>query len=176
MALELHSFQREERFRTVTGDRLRDLLLALAFGGLLRAHAPAGAFVPNPEQTTSNTSAPCLEPLPLVGWADYQGPYLFSEDPRYYRLVQGSTRTGFFIRQSTRSWRIPIAGNRQRRGSQQCLPSRQRKRVHSRDAANRVFRDGRHGVRRTSGVLARDCPQAICPSATRARTRAEPHP
>jgi hypothetical protein len=76
VASELHLVQGEEELLpTVTGDWLSRFLFALAFGGLLRAQAPAGAFVPGQELATRNASAPCLEPTPLVGWADYRGPY-----------------------------------------------------------------------------------------------------
>ena len=59
----------------MTGLRLSGFLLALVLGGLVRAQEPADALVPEQERTTRNASAPCLEPTPLVRWADYQGPY-----------------------------------------------------------------------------------------------------
>jgi hypothetical protein len=62
------------------------ILLTLAWG--VFAHAQefgspgtlivSGAPVPGPasqEETTKNTSRPCLEPPPLLSWEDYRGPF-----------------------------------------------------------------------------------------------------
>jgi hypothetical protein len=47
--------------------------MVLAAGGRVQAQEPASAGAP-PEETMRNMAAPCLQPPPLVKWADYRGP------------------------------------------------------------------------------------------------------
>jgi len=55
------------------------LAAALAFGGAMQGQqdgdgSPALPSKIQAEETQPNATAPCLQPPPLVGWEDYQGP------------------------------------------------------------------------------------------------------